>query len=160
MLTAEQLRDLLHYDPETGQFTWKDSVKGRMAGQRAGCLFDRGYRRVRVNYRFYAEHRLVWLYVTGEWPRHQIDHINGQRDDNRIANLRDVCRSTNAQNQRKAVTGSATGVLGVQRGYKGQFNAYISDSGRSRYLGTYPTPEEAHKAYLVAKRAIHPGCTL
>lgn len=157
MLTQSELKELLHYDPETGVFTWRQGVR---TGQRAGCLFEKGYRRVKICGRFHVEHRLAWLYMTGAWPSMQIDHLDGQRANNAFANLRDVSAAVNSQNRRTARPGTASGLLGVAKGYKTRWNAYLSLSGRGKYLGTYPTPEEAHAAYLVAKRRLHEGCTL
>ena len=159
MLTQARLKELLHYDPSTGDFTWIGGSRTPI-GKRAGCLFDTGYIRIQIAGRFYRAHRLAWLYVTGAWPRHQIDHIDGQRDNNAFHNLRDVTAGVNSQNRRKAHPGSASGLLGVAKGYKGQWNAYITAAGRSQYLGTYQTANEAHAAYLAAKRRMHEGCTL
>lgn len=91
MLTAERLRELLSYDPETGWFTWRvtRSSNGRAdAGSRAGALRSDGYRHVTVDQHKYKEHRLAWLYMTGKWPEADLDHKNNTRDDNRFSNLR------------------------------------------------------------------------
>jgi hypothetical protein len=85
-LTAERLRELLSYDPETGVFTRRTAVRGRNVGERAGTL-TRGYRQLRVGGRTSLEHELAWLYVNGEWPTAPIEHLNGDRSDNRIENL-------------------------------------------------------------------------
>jgi hypothetical protein len=85
-----------------------------------------------------------------------VDHINGIRDDNRIENLRNVSRSINLQNKRKPHSNNSTGFLGVTR-HKGQFCARITLDGKSTWLGTFKTPQEAGDAYFRAKRSIHKG---
>lgn len=100
ILTAENLRELLCYDPETGIFTWRNtrhwrSVEGTQAG---GCSHERGYRIIRLNYQAYLAHRLAWLYVYGVWPSQEVDHINGKPDDNSISNLRQCTHQQNCWN--------------------------------------------------------------
>ena len=99
-LTAERLREVLAYDAETGVFTWRDNRGSRApAGSVAGNVsHQRGYRQIRVDYNRYLAHRLAWLYVYGEWPAAQIDHINGQTEDNRIVNLRPATQRQNCLN--------------------------------------------------------------
>ncbi len=101
-LTAEYLRSILHYDQETGIFTWKVRTARRVkAGDVAGCSDGDGYRLIKVQSRLYKAHRLAWLYIHGSWPKDQIDHINRIRTDNRIANLREVSNKQNLQNTGK-----------------------------------------------------------
>lgn len=99
-LTAAQLRDVLDYDPETGIFRWKEGGRGKVkAGAIAGSpCHNRGYRLMCVNYTRFLAHRLAWLYVHGEWPSGEVDHINGRTDDNSIGNLRVVTRLQNTWN--------------------------------------------------------------
>lgn len=161
-LTAERLRELLSYEPETGEFRWRVGRGGTaVAGGRAGYTEPRGYRQIGVAGRLYWEHRLVWLYVNGTWPSNQIDHVNGVKGDNRIANLREATVSENGSNQRQARTDNKTGLLGVywNKEHK-KFMAKIMFSGKHKYLGYFPTAEEAHQAYLKAKRELHSHCTL
>lgn len=158
-LTAERLRTLLTYDPETGDFTWKvrrgcSAIPGARTGKNNG----KGYLQIRVDGRNYAAHRLAWFYVTGEWPKGEIDHIDGKRARNAFANLRDVDRSTNCQNLRAARSGSATGLLGASRS-RNRFQAQIGVAGKNIYLGRYDSPEEAQAAYRAAKQKLHPGST-
>lgn len=99
-LTADSLREMLCYDSETGIFTWRETrhwraLKGTVAG---GCSHQRGYRAIRINYRSYLAHRLAWLYVYGEWPSKEVDHINGDTADNSIKNLRQCTRQQNCWN--------------------------------------------------------------
>jgi hypothetical protein len=107
----------------------------------------------------YLEHRVIWLWVTGEWPLHGIDHIDGVKDNNRWANLRDVSPSVNSQNTKRAKAGSSTGLLGVTR-MGSRFQAKIMTRGKMAYLGTFATGQLAHEAYLAAKRELHEGNTL
>jgi hypothetical protein len=160
MVTQERLRELLSYDSETGVFHWRVSRGRAVAGASAGNADSYGYLQTKIYGRCYLNHRLAWLYVYGEWPDGQIDHINGSRADNRLANLRNVSISVNQQNQRGARVDNRCGLLGVSR--KGnRWQARISHPGRKdAYLGLFDTPELAHAAYLKAKRKLHQGCTI
>ena len=159
-VTAERLRELFNYNPETGVFTRLVSVSDNAkAGDIAGTMNSGGYMKIVVCGRLYQSHRLAWLYVYGRWPAHEIDHINGIRTDNRIENLRDVIPSTNKQNQRNANSNNKLGLLGVTRRSQG-FHAQIRINGKCTYLGTFPTGEQAHAAYLDAKRKNHSGYML
>ena len=154
----DSVKDLLRYDPHTGIFTWAKRRIGTRFGVEAGCFKD-GYRVIRINGKLVRAHRLAFLYMTGSWPKHHIDHINGDRSDNRWINLREVDFQTNNENQRKAKSNSKSGILGVMR-HQGRWMAQIQVDGKSKYIGMYGTPEEAHEAYLKAKRELHQGCTI
>lgn len=158
-LTAERLREVLDYDPDTGVFTRKVRTGNVKIGDVAGSFNGKGYIRIGIDGRLHRAHRLAWLYVTGEWPKDQIDHINGDRGDNRLANLREVNNAENQHNLRKARADNTTGFLGVSPRY-GKFRAYIMVDGKNKHLGCFPTPEAAHAAYLEAKRGLHPFGTL
>lgn len=155
------LRECLHYDPETGVFTRKVATSGRRgrAGSVCGYPDKKGHLYICFRGSRYAAHRLAWFYVYGRWPADLIDHINGERGDNRIANLREADVVLNGQNQRKGRRGSSTGVLGVCV-QKNRFRAQINIGGKNTYLGVYKTVEEASEVYLAAKRVHHPGCTI
>lgn len=157
MVTAERLRELLHYDRETGVFT-RRVTRGRLAkaGARAGYYTSHGYRSIIVDGKRCGEHRLAWLYETGSWPKGEVDHIDGVRTHNWFANLRDVTRLINTQNQREAHSHNQSGFLGVMRNGR-KFRAEIRVNKRRLYLGTFETAKEAHDAYLAAKRLHHPG---
>lgn len=99
LLTAQRLRERLHYDPESGFFFRRYGRGRRGADGHVGCLTSDGYRYIGVDYIRYSAHRLAWLYVTGKWPVGYIDHINRHRNDNRIANLRDVSAFVNIHNR-------------------------------------------------------------
>lgn len=161
-LTDERLQELLSYDPETGEFKWRSNRRGTArAGSVAGTLSRYGYRLIKIDGRGYFAHRLAWLYVYGRWPVDQIDHINTDKNDNRIANLREATGPENSGNQRKARAGSTTGLLGVSwYRRRNKFKASIGLSGKIMYLGYFRTAEEAHQAYLKAKRELHSFCTL
>jgi hypothetical protein len=161
ILTQARLRELLDYDPETGVFTWRATGKGRPAiGSQAGATDKgHGYRSICVEYGRHYAHRLAFLYVTGEWPQGMVDHINGRRDDNRWCNLRDASRLVNQQNMRRAVAGSASGLLGAHK-KRGKWSSQIKVRGVLVKLGIFETADQAHAAYLAAKRQLHEGCTL
>ena len=127
---------------------------------KAGSVNDKGYIVIRCFGRLYHAHRLAWLLTHGAWPAGDIDHINGIRTDNRIANLRDVSRSVNQQNLKTARRDNQTGLLGVKKTRCGTFEARINLNGRYVHLGTFPAAAEAHQAYITAKRKHHEGCTI
>ena len=114
MLTQSDLKEKIHYNPETGNFTWRIKINGNTnVGSTAGSTSNSNkYRQIRINGVYYGAHRLAWLYVYGNYPKGQIDHINGVRLDNRIANLRDVSQFENQKNTclRK---NNRTGITGV-----------------------------------------------
>jgi hypothetical protein len=158
-LTANRLRDLLSYNPETGEFVWRVTVSSRaMAGFVAGCVYAQKltrYRGIRVDGRLYKAHRLAWLYVHGVWPAEQLDHIDGDGANNRIANLRQATNSENNRN-RKVRYDSASGCKGVNF-HKGnrKWRAHIRLNGRQKHLGYFSSAEEAYAAYCLAAPEIH-----
>jgi hypothetical protein len=158
-LTPERLKQLLHYDPATGVFTRVVAAGRQAAGSVAGNADGDGYLKLCVDGTTHKAHRLAWFYVYGKWPSHVIDHIDGNRANNAISNLRDVPRMVNSQNRKRAQSNSATGVLGVIAD-RGRFVATVGVAGRCVHLGRFDTVEAAHAAYLKAKRALHEGCTL
>ena len=160
MITQARLHELLSYDPETGVMRWRvDRARTAKAGQIAGTRNDRGYISIAIDRKVYRAHRLAWLYIHGKWPNYEVDHIDGDRTNNRIKNLRDVKKSVNLQNQRHASANNKSGFLGVcKRG--NYWRAEICVNGKTRFLGSFATPEEAHQAYVNAKRGLHDGCTL
>jgi hypothetical protein len=158
-LTAARLREVLHYDPETGVFTWLKAYQRRLVGQQAGRLNDDGYIRITVDGIEHSAHRLAWLYVHGEWPSVLIDHHNGRRSENRLSNLREADRYINAQNERSHRKTNVSGFLGV-RFSKGRWRSDITIDGKPTFIGRFDTPEAAHEAYVAAKRMHHLGCTI
>jgi hypothetical protein len=159
VLTAERLRELMHYNPLTGVFTNSVSRGAAGSGNLSGGPALNGYMVIAVDGKRLYAHRLAWLYMTGEWPKHHIDHINGIRNDNRIANLRDIAHAINVQNRRLPKEGSQTGVLGVRR-MRDKFQARVVVGGKKHCIGTFDNLEEARNAYILAKRRLHEGCTL
>lgn len=161
-LTAARLRELLHYDPETGVFVRLNSMRSDRIGKQATGLHSKGYARIFVEDRKHYAHRLAWLYVHGKWPDGDIDHINHDKTDNRIENLRDVSRSTNAENLIGAKSHNrSSGLLGVSwHKAAAKWSASIQTEGVPRHLGLFQTKREAHDAYLKAKRSLHQGCTI
>lgn len=160
-LTADRLKTLLSYDPDTGIFTRKIRTSNRIeAGDVAGCLHSSGYWNIKVDGKMVKGHRLAWLYVYGCWPEYEIDHINGDAADNRIANLRDIPHAHNVQNLRGPRSDNVSGFLGVHKTeYGWKVNIQI-DKVPMKLPGTYPTAEEAHQAYLEVKRRLHVACTI
>lgn len=162
VITAERLRERLDYNSGTGVFTWKVRGSARAGpGEVAGTVDSRGYLVIGVDGKQRSAHRLAWLYFYGVWPERQIDHKDGDRLNNSIANLRDIAGALNRQNQRNPRSNNTSGFLGVSPCKKtGRWLAHIGIDGRSRYVGRYDTREEAHEAYLEAKRRLHPACTI
>ncbi len=160
MLTQAVVHKLFEYDAATGDLINRTSRHYKVsAGSVAGCISAGGYRAIKIKQKRYTAHRLVWLYVHGVWPTHEIDHLNGNPADNRIENLRDVPHQLNVQNLRAPTSSSSTGLLGV--GPKGnKWRARIGVNGIPRTIGTYSTKDEALAAYINAKRELHAGCTI
>lgn len=157
-ISIERVRELFDYDSDVGVLVWKVNIsnieKGRIAGTNNGK-----YRQIRIDGRIVMEHRLIWFYINESWPLGEIDHINGVHRDNRIENLRDVSPGVNMQNLRVPRCTNKVGLLGVSAvGHK--FRATIRLNKIAKYLGLYETPEQAHEAYLSAKRSMHIGCTI
>jgi hypothetical protein len=147
ILTQAELKEQLNYNPESGLFTWKVANSKRVKiGETAGTITDKGYIRITLNKKGYKAHRLAWLFIKGEMPSGDIDHINGIKADNCICNLRLCSRVENMQNIGKTQKNTS--------GYKGAFltkdNRWISQAklnGTVHYLGSFDTPEEASFAY-------------
>ena len=152
-LTAEKLRELLHYEPASGIFTRKVSTASRAkVGDVAGCQNGAGYLSIMLQRRVHQAHRLAWMYVYGEWPTGQIDHINRIKTDNRISNLRDVSHKQNHQNKSKPSnnTSGHTGVVWHKQNSKWQ--ATITHNKKDTYLGCFATVEEAVAARKAAEK--------
>lgn len=159
-LTADHLRTLVHYDPETGVFTRIRKTCNRVkVGDVCGSPNSNGYLQVSIENRLYLLANLAVLYMTGSWPTGTVDHRNTVRTDNRWDNLRDIPNDVNQQNRRTASRSSKSGLLGVSPSH-GRWAASIQVNKKKRHLGLFDTPEEASAAYIAAKRSLHPGNTL
>ena len=174
-LTQKRLKERVNYNPDTGIFTWKarllnefkseinmNKFNSQLLDNPVGTKKNDGYLILLIDGKSYRLHRLAWLYVYGVMPDSDIDHINSVRDDNRICNLRQATRSENMQNLKKAmINNKSSGLLGVSYDKKLQkFYSRIGIKGKRKYLGFFKTPEEAHAAYLNAKRELHLFSTL
>lgn len=151
MKSPAELRTLLRYDWDTGRLWWRDAGtpqrRAKYAGREAFTADDgNGYKQSRIAGVQYRAHRVIWALVTGEWPFAQIDHINGDRSDNRIANLRLASPSENGANRRKS-RGSSTFVGVHQHKKSGGWIASIQKDGRRQHIGLYSTEIEAVIAY-------------
>lgn len=157
LLTCERLRELLHYDPDTGSFTWLVTRGKARPGMRASYVSANGYMYIGIERRRWLAHRLAWLYMTGEHPPRMIDHKDNEPTNLRWSNLRLATNAENGQNQQRPPRHNTSGFLGVSL-YKpnGKYAAYIKINGKSRYLGYFESPEQAHDAYVKAKREMHP----
>lgn len=163
-LSHDYLLKRLDYNPETGEFTWKPKVggpringrfNGRMAGRVAGHSHSSGYIELALDGVKYYAHRLAWFYTHGEWPPEDIDHIDRDRGNNRVSNLRLATRS---QNLRNTVVRpySKTGVKGVKFCKKiGKYVATITLLGQAKYLGLFDDKESAGAAYREAAAILH-----
>lgn len=158
ILTHEHLTSLFDYDRETGLLVRKVTTGSRSsAGRAVGNLTGAGYLSVSIDRRKYLLHRLIWMYVYGAWPDHDIDHINRDKRDNRIANLRRATKSENQHNlglKKSNTSGSA----GVRRSTSAlnPWAARITVNGKEKHLGCFADKPRAIAAYAAAKRAYHP----
>lgn len=151
-LTQVRLKEVLKYNFETGLFVWITPPNSRSrVGAIAGSNHPSGYRRLGIDGKQYLEHRLVWLYIHGEFPNGDkpfIDHIDGNPSNNRIENLRDCSAAENQRNTKKPLTNSS-GFKGVHVDAQGMYRAMILNpiTGKNEYLGSYLTPEDASIVY-------------
>lgn len=164
MITQEELKNVLSYDENTGIFTRirPHPLKKSLVNKNAGFVNKNGYVIIKIGTKAYKAHRLALLYVTGMFPDEDTDHINGNRSDNRIENLRPATRSENIQNLKNArIDNISSGLLGVS--FKKSLNKYCSGiriDGIRKHLGYYETAIEAHDVYLKEKRKLHNFCTI
>lgn len=153
-LTAERLRELLHYEPKTGHFTWRINNSVAKPGERAGTVDGHGYRAIGLDYKKYLEHILAFFYMTGEYPASDIDHKNGIRSDNRWENLTVATKSENGHNKGLHPR-SKTGHAGVYK-HGNKFRARIQLEGKTHDIGLFSSIEDAvlARAEAVAKLGI------
>lgn len=147
------LKKILHYNPDTGIFTWKITKRHNQLrhGDVAGSLHKEGYRDILFNKKLHKAHRLAWLYMTGDWPKYEIDHINRIKDDNRWFNLREApTRSKQCGNAEKH-TNNKSGFKAVYWDkQRRKWRTAIGVNGKKIYLGHRDTPQEAYQLYCVA----------
>ena len=155
LVTLERLKEVLHYNPDTGVFTWRKTFSHAVEGEVAGYDAGRGYWIIQIDNRRYRAHRLAWLYMMGAWPRELVDHKNLDRSDNRFENLREASHQQNRVNSR-AHRNSRWGIKGVHfRARDRVWVAKITVNGRSKYLGQFDTAEAANAAYQDAAVRFH-----
>lgn len=159
MILRKDLMEDLHYDPETGVWTWKTTRGKAVQGARAGCPPCTGYDywRIRVRGRTYTANRLAWFYMTGEWPPAgmMVDHWNVDPADDRWVNLRLATMSQNQCN-RGANTNNTSGFKGVEWDSRREcWRARIKIGRKDRFLGYYESAEVAAVAYAAAARLFH-----
>jgi HNH endonuclease/AP2 domain len=163
MLTQERLRELLHYDPDTGIFTRLVSRPGYngKVGDTVGTIGKGGYLACSIDNKFHQIHRLAWLYMYGNFPFYDIDHIDGVTTNNRIDNLRDVPTAINCGNTRKPRKNNKSGLMGVHwRESHKKWLTSIRINKKIVWRGSFDCPIEAEKAYIAAKRKFHDGFLL
>ena len=156
--SAEYIRSILDYSPETGEFRWKvrsdvpKECNTRWAGKITGCPNVKGYILIGINGRLYYAHRLAWLYMTGECPYDDVDHRDVNSSNNKWENLRRGTRTLNHGN-RKISSKNTSGLKGASIFRRdGTWRAQIQVKGKNIHLGYYSTPEEAHKVYMEAAK--------
>ena len=155
--TIDYFNRFMPYSCTSGELTWtKRPPRSRVkVGSRAGCVASDSYRVISISGTILYEHRFIWLINYGEWPDCQIDHINGDKSDNRISNLRLASVSENAEN-RCSYRNSKSGLMGASKvkGYD-LWASKIVKNGNKIHLGYFKSPESAHAAYVKAKMCIH-----
>lgn len=156
-LTQEQVRALFDYDAENGWLIRKKDEHGRVVNRPCGIKpGNHGYGRVSIDGKLYLTHRVIWLWYYGTWPEHEIDHINQNKMDNRIENLRPATRSENMQNIGMK-SNNSTGYPGVYFHKRdNKYQAQIAVNNKKIYLGLFASAEEAFEAYMIAKIKYHP----
>jgi len=159
MLTAsiDNIKEHLNYNPESGVFTWikRDSTSNAKIGSAAGSKNNKGYILISIKGVKHRAHRISWAYMTGEWPKDQIDHINGVKNDNRWSNIRLATGSQNMANRPKG-SKNTSGFKGVSWNKKSnKWRVKITKHHKEYYLGFFDDPEEGYKAYCKAAKELH-----
>jgi len=157
-LTQEYLKSILHYNSESGTFTWIKSNRYGWVGKIAGCsrtVRGENYRVIRINHVLYPAHRLAWFYTSGVWPDKEIDHIDRNGSNNSIINLREATRLEN--NCNKALnTRNTSGVKGVRwHGVARKWEARVNFNKVEYYLGLFETIEQADSVVRAKRLELH-----
>jgi hypothetical protein len=156
-ITQERLKEVLTYAPDTGVFYWaKKTCAKVVVGKEAGCISPRGYRHIRIDGTLHLAHRLAWLFSHGSIPDGmQVDHINRDKSDNRISNLRLATNAENARNQdgHRRRASAFKGVFWDKTGKN--WGARICVDRTHKYLGGFPTEKQAAAAYDRAAAQFH-----
>jgi len=150
IITAKRARELLVYEPETGRLTWRIARPGTCCGALVGTRHSDGYSQVEIDGRFYRAHRVIWLIVTGKWPKHQVDHRNGMRADNRWTNLRAAIPLQNSRNRRPGKR-NKSGRVGVYAS-GARWCAFIGIDNKVKGLGCYANFDDAVAARMAAEQ--------
>lgn len=158
-INLEELKENVKYEPETGVFYWVKSRYRKCVGQPIKTDKSSGYERISVLNKRYSVHRLAWFYMTGLWPKEEVDHKDTNPLNNKWDNLKEASRLINCENTRRAQRNNTSGYLGAHS-YRDKWMARIDVDGKKIYLGSFDNPMSAHEAYLEAKRRLHYGCTL
>jgi hypothetical protein len=153
-MNNELLLSLLNYDKHSGVFTWSENQHRGVRGKNAGTIDKEGYLILSVKKKKYKAHRVAWFFSYGVFPYKEIDHIDGNKLNNAIQNLREVTRSENQSNIYKPQSINKLGLRGVCK-HRNKFMADIKVNGKKVYLGLFDTAELAHQAYLNAKKELH-----
>jgi hypothetical protein len=150
MINQERLKEVLYYDPDTGIFTWKVSLSNSIKiGNMAGCKRKNGYIFIMISGKYYRAHRLAWLYMTGEFPKDMIDHVDQDRSNNAFNNLRDVSNSVNQRNARrhKNNTSGITGIAKIGNNWR------VAINNEGTYEQKYFPDLESAIAYNTTRRS-------
>lgn len=153
-LTQERLKHLLEYDPDTGVFRRAVALRGCKIGEVAGAVHNKGYIKIGVDHRRYFAHRLAWLYVHGTWPPEEVDHINRDCADNRMANLRLASKGQNKWNSRKHIDNAGNRKGAYFNKVLKKWEAKIMKDRKRYYLGLFDTEEQAHAAYVAKAKEL------
>jgi hypothetical protein len=155
IITQEELKQNFHYDELTGIFTYKKNIASKKVGDVAGNVNSKGYIRIGINYATHKAHRLAWLYMTGSFPQYQVDHINGNKEDNRWCNLREATNAENQCNKSLSIR-NKSGLKGVSWDKKAnKWRAQSTLNNIKKYLGMFESKESAYKSYVDFSRNHH-----
>lgn len=154
-LTQDRLKEELTYDPSTGIFMWLKARPGRFLNRPAGSSSEGDYVRIRFDGKLQLAHKLAWLYMTGEWPTNDIDHVDLDRQNNRFSNLREATRSENMRNT-KPRSDNKSGFKGVSWcKSKKKWQTHVTHLGQQKWLGWFDSKEAAAAKYVEFAAAAH-----